>query len=315
MRYRAERHEGACTRDSVGQTSGRRRTSSRPSVSGFDLAAFRRLRFADGLVCPRPGCRGGAVHRWGWSGDRRRYRCLGCMRTFSDLTGTPLAYLKRLDLWPRFQDCFLESVTLRASAQELRVHLATAFRWRHRILAGLYAVDDTTLAGDVAVAETCFPFSEKGRRDLDRPPRPRGDLFWWLNLRVWVVLARDDDARPWSEVVGPLRARVEEFEQCLAPRLATGVRIRGAEGPYSAVARFARLNGLQYRRLRGPELLHHPAALYGAAMRRWLARFQGVASRYLPHYLVWHRFLAASQSRGLDPRTSGDRLLQACAFH
>jgi transposase-like protein len=283
----------------------------RSSGPGFDLAAFRHLRFAGGLICPR--CRSCRVHRWGRFGDRRRYRCLGCERTFSDFTGTPLAYLKRLHLWPRFQDCLLESLTLRLTARALGVHLTTAFRWRHRLLAALRATDSTTLRGDVAVAETCFPFSEKGCRHLDRPPRARGDRFWWLNRRVWVVLARDDAHQPWSDVVGPLRARIEELDQTLAPHLAPTARITTSEGPYSAVARFARVRRLRYRRLRGPELLRHPAALYGAAMRRWLARFQGVASRYLPHYLAWHRFLARTQNQGLDPWAAHNRLLRACA--
>jgi transposase-like protein len=300
-------HETAHPREpSAGPYGG---TQGDPSGRRFDLAAFRRLRFAAGLVCPR--CHSRSVHRWGRSGDRRRYRCLGCERTFSDLTGTPLAYLKRLDLWPRFEDCLLESRTLRFNARALGVHLTTAFRWRHRLLAALRSTDDTTLRGDVAVAETCFPFSEKGRRDLDRPPRARGDRFWWLNPRVWVVLARDDADQPWADVVGPLRARVEELEQSLAPRLAPGVRIATREGPYSAVARFARLQGLRYHRFRGPELLHHPAALYGAAMRRWLSRFQGVATRYLPNYLAWHRLLVPCQTDGLAPCAAHDRLLQA----
>jgi transposase-like protein len=308
---------GRTSSSSAGGTSGPSagspsRRPGRPPGQGFDLVAFRRLRFANGLVCPH--CDSRRVHRWGWSGDRRRYRCLGCAHTFSDLTGTPLAHLKRLDLWPRFQDCVLESRTLRPTARALGVHLSTAFRWRHRLLAALRATDDATLRGEVVVAETCFPFSEKGRRPLDRPPRARGDRFWWLNPRVWVVVARDEAHQPWSDVVGTLRARVEELEQSLAPHLAPGVRIATHEGPYSATARFARLHGLRYRRLRGPELLQHPAWLYGASLRRWLAPFQGVASRYLPHYMAWHRFLVRTRNDGLDTRAASGRLLHACAL-
>lgn len=287
-------------------TRGRRR----PSSGGFDLAAFRRWRFAGGLFCPL--CDGRAVHRWGGFGDRRRYRCLGCKRTFSDLTATPLAHLKRLDLWPGFCDCVLESSSLRSAARALRVHLATAFRWRHRLLDALRSADSAdpvSLSGEVAVADTCFPFSEKGRRDLDRPARTRGDLFWWRGPRVWVVLARDAAARPWAEATGPTRPRVPELEHSLAPRLAPDARISTGEGPYSEVARFARLQGRPCRRLRGAALCHHPAALYGAEMRRWLRRFQGVATRYLPNYLAWHRFLVLSRSAHLDPAAARASLL------
>lgn len=284
-------------------TQGRRG----PSSGGFDLAAFRRWRFAGGLFCPL--CDGRAVHRWGRFGDRRRYRCLGCGRTFSDLTGTPLAHLKRLDLWPAFCDRVLEASSLRSTARALRVHLATAFRWRHRLLDALRSTESVRLSGEVAVADTCFPFSEKGRRDLDRPARVRGDLFWWLGPRVWLVLARDAAARPWAEATGPARPCVTELEHSLAPRLAPDARISTGEGPYSEVARFARRQGRRYRRLRGAALCHHPAALYGAQMRRWLGRFQGVATRYLPNYLVWHRFLVLSQISRLDRKAARASLL------
>jgi transposase-like protein len=305
-----DRKAGICRRRGW-RPAGSPTAAWRATDRGFDLAAYRRVRFANGLSCPR--CAARTVQRWGRSGDRQRYRCTGCGRTFSDLTGTPLAHLKRLDCWPRFCDCLLQSLSVRRAAHIIGVHPGTAFRWRHRLLRAMGPAERVWLEGDVALAETCFPFSEKGRRDLDRPPRPRGDPFWWLAARTWVILARDASGRPWSDVSGSARPWVEDLQLSLGGRTAPNIRVCAAPGPFSAPARFARLRGYDYLRLTGYRLIHHPAATYGAALRRWLNRFQGVATRYLPHYLLWHRFLDMCDRAELSPVTARSRLTQ-CTF-
>ena len=35
---------------------------------------------------------------------------------------------------------------------------------------------------------------------------------------------------------------------------------------------------------------------YIMALRRWVRRFRGVATRYLHHYLAWHRFLVSADT-------------------
>jgi transposase-like protein len=279
---------------------------------GFDLASFRHRRFAAGLVCPRCGC--DSVHRWGRFGARRRYRCLGCGRTFSDLTGTPLAYLKHLDRWPGFCEAVLRSLTVRRAASGLGVAVSTSFRWRHRLLDRLRRGDDVRLEGVVSVAETCFPRSEKGRRPGDRAPRGRGDPFGWLGPRVWVLLARDRPAsRVWSEVVGGTRPGLRELEVRMGRRLAPGpVALRALPG-MGAVKAFAGRRGDAFEVVRGDALEAHSAGLYGAQLRKWLRPFRGVATRYLRNYLVWHRFLTACDVAGRGDPAARDLLL-ACAF-
>jgi transposase-like protein len=84
-----------------------------------------------------PHCHGTHVHGWGTFAGRPRYRCLGCRRTYTALTGTPLARLKYRDRWARLGWCLLEGKSVRASAVVLEVHPFTAFRWRHRFLAAV----------------------------------------------------------------------------------------------------------------------------------------------------------------------------------
>jgi len=237
------------------------------------------------------------VQRWGRFGDRRRYRCLGCGRTFSDLTGTPLAYLKRLDRWPTFCGAVLAAWTIRRTATVLGVHVSTSFRWRHRLLDALRASDPVRLQGVVVVAETWFRHSEKGSRRRVRTVRRRSGFLPWQERRVWVLLARDGSDRVWAGVAGGRRPRVQELATELEPCLGSVATLRDGAGPLGAVACFALQRGSAYDRLQGRALMDHPAMAYGQQLRRWLTRFRGVATKYLPNYLTWHRSLAVARER------------------
>jgi len=71
--------------------------------------------------CPHCACR--QLNRHGQANNRQRFRCRQCLRTFNDLTGTPLARLM-----------LREARSVRAAAAQVGVHSNTALRWRHRFL-------------------------------------------------------------------------------------------------------------------------------------------------------------------------------------
>lgn len=52
---------------------------------------IRRVRWPDGVACPFCGRRRVTIHTRPAGTPRRRYLCLECRRTFTDLTGTPFA--------------------------------------------------------------------------------------------------------------------------------------------------------------------------------------------------------------------------------
>ena len=91
--------------------SGLRPTDQRPAVlpGTFPFSSFRRLRFGERPSCPR--CDADRVHRWGSFSGRKRYRCVACRRTFSDFTGTPLAYIKKLPAWSPYCLCMREGLS------------------------------------------------------------------------------------------------------------------------------------------------------------------------------------------------------------
>ena len=82
--------------------------------------------------CPHCACR--QLNRHGQANNRQRFRCRQCLRTFNDLTGTPLARLRLRDKWLDYIVMLREARSVRAAAAYVGVHSNTALRWRHRFL-------------------------------------------------------------------------------------------------------------------------------------------------------------------------------------
>jgi len=254
----------------------------------FPFAAFRKLRFPDGPACPR--CGNGRVHRWGRFSGRRRFRCVSCGRTFSDFTGTCLAYVKRIDDWPRFCLCVAAELSIRGSARVLAADPTTTFRWRHRLLRALHESDDVVLTGEIVVGEMQFAYSEKGKGNPKRAAQRVAGARRCRTRTVWAVVAREGaGGNTYTEVGGFARVRPRDLTAVLISRTRGATCLVSGTGRLGAVARTARDLGLRHRRTTGRSLELMGLRAYTTHLRRWLARFRGVATRYLDHYLAWHR--------------------------
>lgn len=261
-------------------------TTLDPQAARF-LRAVRDAQFADGLRCVH--CDSSRVLRWGRSHGRQRYRCRACRRTFSDLTGTPYYYSKRLERWPRFMACLESSVTVRASAALLRLHPCTTFRWRHRMLDAALAADVSRLTGLVELSWTRMWHSSKGQ-----PKR------YARRYPIHVLWARDRHGR--SAASWQVGRRYADQLDTFADVVDPAALIVNDEGPLSGAGRFARLHTAGLIRCTrhscGPpsSSLAHLANVRAemGRFRGWLPRFRGVATKYLDNYLVWHRCLDAS---------------------
>lgn len=96
-----------------------------------------------GRHCPHCGCC--EIQRWGKYGYAQRYRCGNCLRTFNALTGTPLARLRRPELWIEYIGITIEHHSIRNAAAKCGIAPSTAFRWRKRFggsFAGKAALRD-----------------------------------------------------------------------------------------------------------------------------------------------------------------------------
>jgi transposase-like protein len=253
-----------------------------------------------GQRCPR--CESTGLHKWGSFADRRRYRCLGCRHTFSDLTHTPAAYSKRIKLWPQFVECMRGALPLRLCAARLKISLSTAFRWRHAVLSAARHADDTTLNGRVELDELRMAHSMKGRRHLDRPARVRGarqlDPLLLKTRRVCVIIAHDQYGRTYSQHVDVRILRSEDLCSVLLPRVRKPLTIVSSRGPYSCHAILARAAEALFHSA-FPQIDQQLRAVTDFRKRifSFLRPFRGVATKYLDNYLRWHRVLEAPSAR------------------
>ena len=277
---------------------GRRPVAAVRDGAVATLRELRAARFHAGLCCVY--CSRAHVQRWGTFSGRQRYRCRDCARSFSDLTGTPLAYSKRPELWKAFASCMLESLSVRAAGRRLGIAKDTAWRWRHALLDG-HGGPGVGFGGIVETLERNLPLNRKGQRGLLRPRRraPARRAHGCVDpSRVWILFAHDRAEGSGALVVPGHRPRSGDYEALIQPERS----IRTLLSPFGAFApggMFAISRGVAFARLAGENRPQPPGALlhlehvlrYERGFSAWLRRFRGVGSSYLENYLAWYRFL------------------------
>lgn len=271
------------------------------SLLHAELEAIRSQRFAEGLRCPH--CAADGPIRWGHFGARQRYRCKACRRTFSDLTGTPAAYTKKLLLWSAYGRCMAEGLSVRKAAARVGIDKTTAFRWRHAILGEARKQSNVLLSGWVEFAFAAMAYSEKGRRgapgDAHGSMRPRdrwvrGNRTRFGGRRIGVAFACDRHGRVFATVCNRPRPTGDDLSRRFTGRFQgtpTLVAKQGRAGPVAVLATRLEAAFVNARRsVFGPARpFHHTdtALAYRFRFFDWMIRFHGVATRYLPNYLTW----------------------------
>ncbi|WP_288379320.1 IS1595 family transposase [uncultured Massilia sp.] len=242
-----------------------------------------------------PACGERHVHRHGRDRGIQRYRCCACRRTFNALTGTPLAGLRRRDKWLDYLKSMLDSRTVRAAADLVGIHRNTSMRWRHRFLQQAKHDRPESLAGIAEADEMFLLESQKGSRALQRPARKRGGTASRRGIsreHVCILVARDRTGGTIDWVTGRGKVTVAQLQRHLLPVLDRDVLL--VTDAHPAYRTFASQAGISHayvnvsagEHVRGAVHVQNVNA-YHRRFRQWLARFNGVASRYLPNYLGW----------------------------
>jgi transposase-like protein len=280
---------------------------------------IREAHFRSGVVCPR--CQSKSTIRHGKIDDRQRYLCKSCRRTFTDLTGTPLAYVKKpAAMWDEVARCMRDGYSCRRIADELGIAVSTAFKWRHKVLASLRTRTDltTVLSGIVEADETFFRKSYKGghfknkkdpsaRREaffkaFGRYPRKHGNEEHKRGRskeQVPVLVLRDRTARTVSLVV-PSMKREEIARQMLPVLSQDTVLCTDAFRGFKSVTKLAgirhiSLNQNKGERSRGVYHIQNVNA-YHSRLKGWMQRFRGVATKYLDNYMTWFAYIDTTRS-------------------
>lgn len=251
-----------------------------------------------------PHCHSSIINRFGKKGDMQRYRCKNCMKTFTATTNTPLARLRFKEKWVNYIEGMLESKVLRQSARENDINLKTAFRWRHRFLQLPAELKAKLLEGIVETDETFFAYSEKGNKHLNRRARKRGKQTGkqGRSKEDWVpVLTARDRGRHTFEAILDSTS-IKEISEQLGGKIEKD-SILCSDG-YKSYIQFAQNNDLVHKRLnlsagiRVIDKVFHIQNVnaYHSRLKQWIAKFHGVATKYLDHYLGWFRLMDTSEN-------------------
>jgi transposase-like protein len=254
-----------------------------------------------GRPCPHCGCLRKA--RCGSANGLQRFRCSQCRRTHNALTGTPLARLRKRECWLTYLQCVLDSRTVRDSARVAGVHRTTSFRWRHRFVPAAARDRPAVLAGIVEADETYRLESQKGARNLTRPPRRRGGVASRRGINRehdCLLVARDRDGQTLNFHTGRGPVSAAQLHTCLRPVLPEDViLVSDAANAYRRFAKEAHItheavNVATGRRVCAAIHIQNVNAWH-SRFKSWLARFRGIASRYLANYSGWQRLLDAQR--------------------
>lgn len=248
-----------------------------------------------------PHCGGDKLYKHGQAHGLPRYRCRACKKTFNPLTGTPLARLRLRYKWLSYQQCLLDSLTIRKAAVAVAISRNTSFRWRHRFLSFVKNDRPERLHGIAEADEMYLLESDKGARHLERDPRKRGGAASQRGTskeQVCVLVARDRTGQTLNFVTGRGPVSKAQLHECLRPALDSDVLlVSDSNAVYRYFAReadisYESINLRAKKRVRGAIHVQNVNA-YHSRCREWLGRFHGVATHYLPNYLGWRWALDA----------------------
>ena len=162
----------------------------------------------------------------------------------------------------------------------------------------------TKLEGIVEIDETFFAYSEKGNKHLSRAPKKRGTKAKKRGRSrddwVPVLTARDRGQHTYEAILSACTTTQISLE--LDGKIETD-SVLCSDG-FKSYIKFAQANNLIHKRLnvaagiRVLDKVFHIQNVnaYHSRMKAWFARFHGVATKYLDHYLGWFRLLDGNEN-------------------
>lgn len=238
-----------------------------------------------------------------------------CRKTFTSLTGTPLANLSHKERWFDFAKAMIEGYSVRKSAKVCGIGSSTSFRWCHRFLRLPAEMKPEALNGIAEADETFMLDSRKGERDLPRKARKRGGKAGRRGRsdeQVCIVVARDRSGVTADHVLEEFNSQtlLDAMQDTLPPDI---VLCTDKNSVYST---FANITGITHKAVnltahfRVIDNVFHIQNVnaYHSPLKTWIRRFKGTATKYLPQYLGWFRWLD-SHSKMPKPE---ELVLDAC---
>lgn len=202
------------------------------------------------------------------------------------------------------------------------VSFVTLFYWRHKILTALKQVSTDAFQGIVEMDETYFLYSEKGRRNItERKPRKRGGKAKHRGIsndQVCVLVARDRQKMTFSGVLGRERIRTTKLDEAIGSHLSNSNVL--CTDSWRAFSTYANQKGLAHYRFKSDgkqrvKGVYHIQNVnsYHSRLKKWMDRFNGVATKYLEHYLAWFRYIDSKEYENTASNKK-NMLVSSCLF-
>ncbi len=226
------------------------------SASTLDayLDDIREARFASKPHCPH--CDSNEIKGHVKYRGRQRYKCKGCNKTFNDTTANPLAGTHYPDKWAEHIQCMIEGKTLKQVSEQLKIHISTAFYWRHKVLNALNAITTDNLKGVVESDEKFFLESQKGKNQVMksglRKSRKRGGSASKRGLsseQVCIVVAMDREGHIVNKTAGRGRITAKDIDEVIGNQLSDNAILRTDSA--TNYKNFAQSKGLEHKTLNG----------------------------------------------------------------
>jgi transposase-like protein len=257
---------------------------------------------------PCPHCSSSKTHKRGKQKGVQMYRCVACLKWYSETTGTALYDIKLKSKWQSYLTCMEKGMPIKKIAKELNISIQTSFDWRHKILSSLSQFIPKELSEEVECDELELAINEKGNRNLTRKSRKRSSDFKRNKVKgeittVQIVAAVSRNGEKILKAVESKRLNKEQIAKVLDGKLAESATL--ITDKHSSYKAYAKDNpNLKHKRLlakdhvdKKDKTIHlQKVNNEHKQLRGFLKPFNGVSSKYLQNYLNWYAYVGKLQN-------------------
>lgn len=261
-------------------------------------------RFNNGRVCP--ACGSSKVVRNGKRKDGvQKFCCKECGRAFVAKSSTIASGTRKpLDTWIKYIECMMNWATVRESAERCNISEHTSFIWRHKILDAMrIMMGKVTLEGIVEADEAYLPISYKGNHkkskdfDMQRAPRKRGSEVHKRGLSnelVCIPCAVDRNGQSIGKATNIGQCSSDDINDLLSGKIKSQSSFcTDGNSVYRKLTKEEDLNLIQLKGGKAKKGIYHIQHInsYHSDLKRFLAFFKGVSTKYLNNYIVWNNLV------------------------
>jgi transposase-like protein len=211
------------------------------------------------LYCPN--CKSTSYVKNGLDKNVQRYKCKSCKCCFRDTNGTSFHFLRKKEQAYKYMNSLNSGLILRLAASQCGISIRTAFVWRHRFLKASSQAADNKQYSCHTVSLFQLPHSHKGSKKPPKEPLPAVKNLVCTGASV--------------SCASILSGRTSISAALIASSAGCFYYLPCRQMPRSIPRLFKKTP------------VSSSAALVKADLLQWLAKFRGVATRYLSNYWHW----------------------------